>query len=423
MEERGITVTGGRLLASGQLAALDPVERSGVRRLAVARLVTELGTRAAFVALVLRADALTGSATAVSLALALTVAADALATPLAGIAGDRWNRRRVMVVSDVGAAALYLLLAGTGDFATFLAVAVLAVVVESFYFPAAGAALPNLVRSEHLGTASATVSQFRLVGTIAGPVVAGLVAAVGDVRWVFVLNAATFLLAASLVLGTRGSFQAARDSTPGPEAVGATFFSLLARFPQVPAFMLLWVVIQLGAGLLWVGLPGLARELGTPTLGYTTLLTLGSVGSLIGATVAARLFHLASARRLLVVALACQAGFLLAASASPHIVVAVAAVVGFRLGESISGTSAFTAFQTATPDAVRARASAWVDTATIAAFGIGVAAGGPVVDHLGARWCFAVAALAALAGCAVATWIVGPLLASSEPAPRRVHVA
>ena len=57
-------MTGGRLRGAGQLAALDAVERSSVRRLAVARLVTELGTRAAFVALVLRAESLTSSATA-----------------------------------------------------------------------------------------------------------------------------------------------------------------------------------------------------------------------------------------------------------------------------------------------------------------------------------------------------------------------
>ncbi|NYD43915.1 MFS transporter [Nocardioides panaciterrulae] len=404
-----------RLLGSRQLAALDPGERAGVRRLAFTRLVTELGTRAAFVALVLRAQALTSSATAVSFALALTVVVDALATPLAGVAGDRWNRRRVMVVSDLCAAALYLLLAGTTDFAAFVAVAAVAVAVESFYFPAAGAALPNLVRLEHLGTASAMVSQYRLVGTIAGPVVAGLIAAAADVRWVFVLDAATFLAAAWMVSGLRGSFQASRDAGPSPEEVTATFFSLLARFPQVPTFMLLWVVIQLGAGLLWVGLPGLARELDTPTIGYPTLLTLGSVGSLAGATLAVRLFKVATTRRLLVIALACQGGFLLVTSCSPHLVIAAVAVIGFRMGESISGTSAFTAFQTATPDAVRARASAWVDTATIAAFGVGVAAGGPVVDHLGARWCFVLAALAALTGCAVAAWLTGPRLAARVP--------
>lgn len=415
-------MTSVRLLGRDQLAALEPRERSDVRRLAIARLVTELGTRAAFVALVLRADSLTDSATAVSLALALTVAVDALATPLAGIAGDRWNRRRVMIVSDLGAAGLYVLLSGTGTFATFVAVAAVAVAVESFYFPAAGAALPDLVRAEHLGPASATVSQFRLVGTIAGPVVAGLVAALGDVRWVFVLNAATFLVAAWMVASTRGSFQAARTGEAATEASRATFFSLLVRFPQVPAFMVLWVVIQLGAGLLWVGLPGLASELGTQSIGYPMLLTIGSVGSLLGATLAVRLFRLASTRRLLVTALACQAGFLLATSVSPHIAVAALAVVGFRIGESVSGTSAFTAFQSATPDAVRARASAWVDTATIAAFGIGVAAGGPVVDQLGARWCFALAALAALAGSVVAAWATGRRVDSevSPPTPAPV---
>lgn len=392
---------------------LPAPSRRRLRRLTLARFITELGTRSAFVALVLRASELSESATGVSVALAVTVAADALITPLAGMAGDAWNRRAVMIISDLLAAVCYLALVGIDGLVGLVVLASVAVAVEAFYFPSAGAALPNLFDRESLGVVNATISQARLAGTILGPALAGAAVAVVDTRWLFALNALTFAVSALLVSTVRGEFQAAREpATPHkPAAHLREFVGLLRSHPAVLSFMALWTVTQLGAGLLWVGLPGMAAQLGSRVLGYPGLLTVGAVGSFLGAVVASRLLGHRSTRTVLLSGLAFQGVWLLGTAAAPVVVVAALTFALFRVGEACSGTSAFALLQGSTPDSIRARASAWVDSATIAAFGIGVTAGGPVVDHLGPRACFVLAGAGALAGLLLA----GRLVRAEQP--------
>lgn len=69
------------------------------------RAVAELGDKAGFTALVLVLAAGTNSATMLSTLLAALVVVDAVVTPACGWVADRFNRRSVMILADVGAAA------------------------------------------------------------------------------------------------------------------------------------------------------------------------------------------------------------------------------------------------------------------------------------------------------------------------------
>ena len=398
---------------------LAPEQRDRLRRMAGARFLSELGTKAAFAALVLRVAELTDSATLLSLVLTATVVADAAVTPLAGIVGDLFNRRTVMICSDLAAAGLYLAL-GFAEYLWPLAVlAVLATAAESFYFPASGAALPNLFDKADLGVVNATFSQARTAGAIGGPLLAALLTTRFGAGPVFWLNAASFALSALLISGVRGQFTApgravkgtrepdpdgGRDRGGDPARGGHVrgFLRILREHPLVLTFVGLWITIQLGTGALWVALPALAGELGSPETGYATLLTASSVGSFLGAFAAARVLALTTPAKLLLGGLAAEAALLLGAGSAAWLGVAVGAMIGFRAAECASGAAAFTLFQSVTEDAVRARASAWVDTATIAAFGAGVALAGPVVDAIGPRYSFATASMCVMGGLAFA---------------------
>ena len=91
---------------------------------------------------------LTGSGVWGALVLAVDTGTTALLLPYAGTIADRFDRRKVMMVANVGALAGVLLLLGVRSAGTaWLALAAIALVAvaKAFYSPAAQAALPNVL--------------------------------------------------------------------------------------------------------------------------------------------------------------------------------------------------------------------------------------------------------------------------------------
>ncbi|HVF07137.1 MAG TPA: MFS transporter, partial [Actinomycetota bacterium] len=86
-------------------------ERAAVRRLATARLVSLTGSGAAFAALAYIMFQLTGESRWVSWTLLLTFGAQGVFAPLGSALGDRFDRRRVLVIADLAAAAGFVALA------------------------------------------------------------------------------------------------------------------------------------------------------------------------------------------------------------------------------------------------------------------------------------------------------------------------
>src|SRR5262249_61649332 len=79
--------------------------RIAVRRVTAAQIISIAGTEAAEIALLYAVYQRTRSAAWVAAALLLTFGTMAIATPLAGSLGDRFDRRVVMVASHLGGAA------------------------------------------------------------------------------------------------------------------------------------------------------------------------------------------------------------------------------------------------------------------------------------------------------------------------------
>ena len=75
--------------------------KTAVRRLAAARLISITGGAASYTALMFTVYQLTHSPTWLSATLLLTFGVSGFVAPLAGVIGDRFDRRRVMIVSDL----------------------------------------------------------------------------------------------------------------------------------------------------------------------------------------------------------------------------------------------------------------------------------------------------------------------------------
>ena len=164
---------------------------------------------------------LTNSAVWVSGVFLATFAAMGILTPIGGWLGDTYDRRMVMIVSDLASAVVFVALVFADKPWMLIALALLATVAEMPFLPASQAAIPNLASDEDLAWANGLVSQAFSLGITVGPLIGGvLVGAVGTGA-AFGINAVSFLGSAALVWSVRGRFQERRAK--GSNAIDVPF--------------------------------------------------------------------------------------------------------------------------------------------------------------------------------------------------------
>ncbi|MGZ4468719.1 MAG: MFS transporter [Nocardioidaceae bacterium] len=193
---------------------------------AVTAAVSQAGDAAWAVALAWTATRLAGPAEA-GLVIGAGTAPRALVTLYGGALADRLDPRRVMVVANLGRVLVLVAAIAASTYRgvsvpELLAVAVLFGVFDAVYNPA-GMTLPRqMVRAEDLPRSAALFQIGRRVATFVGAPVGGFLVAVGDLRAVMAVDAASFLLI-SVFLAT-----ALRPRFPRPPVSGGSVRSGLA---------------------------------------------------------------------------------------------------------------------------------------------------------------------------------------------------
>jgi MFS family permease len=157
--------------------------------------------------------------------LLLTFGTVGLTGPIAGWIADRFDRRQVMIVSDLSAAALFAGMGVAPSVGPLLAVAFAAALAETPFQAAAAAAIPGMVDDDGLSRANGLVELGGQVGFLVGPLLGGAVLAAQGAGTVFVSNSLSFVLSALLCWSVRGSFPRrtrqgsrphSRDAPDGP---------------------------------------------------------------------------------------------------------------------------------------------------------------------------------------------------------------
>ena len=103
----------------------------------------------------------------------------------AGIVADRYDRRLVLLVTDLARAAcmvaMTFVLVTDGPIAALIGLSILAACFSTFFYPAIGAYVPNLVKDERqLGPANSLYASLDNLGFVVGPVLGGILVAT---RW------------------------------------------------------------------------------------------------------------------------------------------------------------------------------------------------------------------------------------------------
>jgi MFS family permease len=369
-----------------------------------------LGDGLTSLALLILTQRLTGSVAAVATT-AIAIALPQLVFGLAaGVYVDRWNRKTVMIVSDLvrGLMVLGFVLVSDADRMWLLyALAFLQACVGTFFTPAKLAFVPAIVGREHLLAANSLGETTRVVAMLLGTTLAGVTAGVGDLLWtVFAVDAATFLASAILVL------RIATDGRPGRHSEPSHVWAELTAGIRTAITSRVLVAVMVAASVLMLGL-GSVNVLVVPFVIDDLRVTAAWFGPFEGAQVAGMLLAgglmtaLAQRTRPAPVVSAGLAGMGVAVAAlalvtEPWHMLLALFIVGWVLTPVQAAVT--TLLQAEVPDDLRGRIGAVFSTVVTSANVVSMAIAGAAAALLGIRGVFVLAgAVAVLSGLLAAT--------------------
>ena len=156
----------------------DVLRIPNYRRLFAGQAVSDIGDGITLFLVLLVINDLTGSIFALAL-MAIAEAVPAFTVGLvAGVYVDRWDRRHVMLASDLLRAVIVLSFAFVQTVELLPLFYVLGFVqasIASFFRPARGALLPHIVPADGLASANSLAQASQVMGSVIGTGIAGLI--------------------------------------------------------------------------------------------------------------------------------------------------------------------------------------------------------------------------------------------------------
>jgi MFS family permease len=313
--------------------------------------------------------------------------------PVAGAAADRWDRLRVVKISQfiLLAQALVLFAAtASGHINVAMIVALTAIhgIVVAFNQPARLALVPSLVPLADLGPAVAVNSVIFNLARFIGPIFAGLAIVWSGVAAAFAANTLSYVVFLVAL---------ARIRMVPDDAATATQSHFLAEIrdgirytwthPGIGTLFVLLIAIGIGGRPLTELMPGLADEVYRAGAGGLSILA-SSVGA--GAIVGGMwLAHTANKSNLMAVTLATtlgQAVSAIAIVATDRLWLAVPAVVAYGFCVAAAGVASQTLVQLASDRSMRGRVMALYGLIFRGGPAIGALGAGILSVRLGLRW-------------------------------------
>lgn len=276
---------------------LDVFREKSFRFLFAARTLSFLGDSIVPVALAFALlDMPGGSAVDLGLVLAIRYVAQVVFVLFGGALADRLPRKKLMIASDLVAAATQIVIAGSFilhsvSLPLLLVVTFVNGVASAMFIPASSGLVPQVVRRENLQSANAFMRISMNSASIGGASIAGVLVVVSGPGWALAVDAVTFLASAALLTMVRVS--------DGEETAPQRKASLLADIKQgwkeFTARSWVWITVaQFGvvcacfnAGIRVLG-PVAAKEHLGGASAWAVILAAQSVGLVAGSAIALR---------------------------------------------------------------------------------------------------------------------------------------
>jgi MFS family permease len=310
--------------------------------------------------------------------------------PFAGVLVDRWNRHRILVITQVlsmlqSVALAVLTFAGIITVVDVLILQVVQGIINAFDTPARQAFVVEMVEDRaDLPNAIALNSSMVNASRVIGPSIGGIIiAAVGE-GWCFAIDAVSYVaVIASLVAMRIVKLERARPDTRVLEEL-KNGFSYVARFAPVRESLLLLALVGTMGMPYTVLMPAIASTVlhgGPHTLGY--LMTASGVGALGGALYLASRTTVLGLGRAIVVATMTFGVALTAFSFSRNLWLSLLLMPFVGGGMMVEMASTNTIIQTIVDDQMRGRVMAFYTMAFLGTAPLGSLLAGFVADHIG----------------------------------------
>ena len=346
---------------------------------------------------------------AMGVTMALQFAPPLLLVSVTGWVADRFDRRRLLMVTQslllvLGLAIGVLLLSGAMTLPIMYGFALALGVVAAFDNPARQAFVSDLVDRENASNAVALNAASFNGARMIGPAVAGIVIVAVGTGWVFFINAVTFLAMIAALMLIRTDELIPRVRSAGASRLADGFRYVAGRPDLIVTFAMVFLVGAFGMNFP-IFASTMALEFGQEADGYGLLSSILAIGSLAGALLAARRDR-ARIRVVIGGTLLFAAAAAVSAFMPSYWTYAVTLMfTGFAVVTMLTTANGYV--QTTTDPALRGRVLALYMAILMGGTPIGAPIVGWVASEYGPRMAILLGAVAALIAFAIgATWLI-----------------
>ena len=258
----------------------------------IGQLISVLATNMTQFALTIWVYERTGSVTALALVNVFFITPFLVISPLAGAMVDRYNRKLMMMLSDLGAglatiALLILQAAGALEVWHLYVAAAVAGTFQAFQWPAYSASISLMVPKEQYGRANGMMSLIEMGPGVLAPLLAGALLPFIKLTGIMFIDVATFVLAIGALLfvfvpqpprteeGKKGQGSLLKEAAYG-------FRYIVAR-PSLLGLQLTFFFCNLFAGLGQTAMaPMILARTNNNEVMFGTVLSAGAIGGILG---------------------------------------------------------------------------------------------------------------------------------------------
>jgi MFS family permease len=325
--------------------------------------------------------------------------------PFGGVLGDRFDRRKILIVTQVLSAIQSLVLAGLAlsGRITVTQVIVLQViqgVINAFDTPARQAFVVEMVENaEDLPNAIALNSSMFNASRIIGPTIAGILIAAFGEAWCFLLDGISYVAVILSLVAMRFAARAVpRKETHMLDEL-RTGVRYVAGFAPVSALLLQVTLVSVMGMPYAVLMPAIASRVlhgGPHTLGL--LMTATGIGALAGTVYLAARHTVLGLGKVIVFATTMLSVGLIAFSFSSTLVLSLAVLPLVGAGMMLQSASANTILQTVVDEKLRGRVMAFYTMAVLGTQPLGSLLAGAMAERIGTQRTILIGAIACLLG-------------------------